>query len=68
LSLKKAAEMIYRKAGRVTWHEDRIEVELEPYRYADQQRAMEATYARFNATDPHWRDGRALRITVAAPD
>jgi len=68
LSLEKAAEMIYRKAGRVTWHEDRIEVELEPYRYADQQRAMEATCARFNATDPHWRDGRALRITVAAPD
>jgi hypothetical protein len=41
LSLKKATEMVYRKAGRVTWQEDRIEVELEPYRYADQQRAME---------------------------
>ena len=66
LSLEKATQMIYRKAGRVTWYDDRIEVELEPYRYADQQRAMEATCARFNATDPHWRDGRALRITVAA--
>jgi hypothetical protein len=43
-------------------------VELEPYRYADQQRAMEATCARFNAADPHWRDGRALRITVAVAD
>jgi hypothetical protein len=68
LSLEKATQMIYRKAGRVTWYDDRIEVELEPYRYADQQRAMEATCARFNATDPHWRDGRALRITVAAVD
>ena len=68
LSLEKATQMIYRKAGRVTWQEDRIEVELEPYRYADQQRAMEATCARFNATNPHWRDGRALRITVAAAD
>jgi hypothetical protein len=68
LSLEKATEMIYRKDGRVTWHEDRIEVELEPYRYADQQRAMEATCARFNAAGLHWRDGRALRITVAAAD
>jgi hypothetical protein len=68
LSLEKATEMIYRKAGWVTWHEDRIEVELEPYRYADQQRAMEATCERFNAAELHWRDGRALRMTVAAPD
>lgn len=68
LSLEKATQMIYRKAGRVTWHDDRIEVQLEPYRYADQQRAMEATCARFNAADLHWRDERALRITVAAVD
>ncbi len=68
MSLEKATQMIYRKAGRVTWHADRIEVELEPYRYADQQRAMEVTCARFNAANPHWRDERALRITVAAAD
>ena len=68
LSLEKAKQMIYRKAGQVTGREDRIEVELESYRYADQQRAMEATCARFNAANPHWRDGRALRITVAAAD
>jgi hypothetical protein len=43
-------------------------VELEPYRYADQQRAMEATCERFNAAELHWRDGRPLRMTVAAPD
>lgn len=66
LSLEKATQMIYRKAGRVTWYEERIEVELESYRYADQQRAMEATCARFNAAGLHWRDGRALRISVAA--
>jgi hypothetical protein len=68
LSLEKAAEMIYRKPGQVTWHEDCIEVHLDAYRYADQQRAMEATCARFNAAHLHWRDGRALRITVAAAD
>lgn len=68
LSLEKATRMIYRKAGQVTWHDDRIEVELEPYRYADQQRAMEATCARFNAANLCWRDGQALRISVAAAD
>ncbi len=65
LSLKKATQMIYRKAGRVTWYNDRIEVVLEPYRYRDQQGAMEATCARFNAANLRWRDGRLLRITVA---
>jgi hypothetical protein len=68
LSLEKATQMIYRKAGQVRWYDDRIEVELEPYRYADQQRAMEATCTRFNAANLHWRDGRALRISVAAAD
>ncbi len=67
LSLEKATQMIYRKAGRVRWYDDRVEVELEPYRYADQQEAMEITCARFNAADLHWRDGRALRISVAEP-
>jgi hypothetical protein len=67
LSLEKAIQMIYRKAGRVTWHSDRIEVMLEPYRYSDQQRAMEATCARFNQARVHWRDGRLLRISVASP-
>jgi hypothetical protein len=65
LNLKNATQMIYRKAGRVTWYEDRIEVDLEPYRYLEQQRRMEATCARFNAANLHWRDGRSLRITVA---
>jgi hypothetical protein len=66
LSLEKATQMVYRKAGRVTWHSDRIEVMLEPYRYSDQQRAMQATCARFNAARVHWRDGRLLRISVAS--
>jgi hypothetical protein len=68
LSLDKATQMIYRKAGRVTWHPDRIEVLLEPYRYRDQQRAMEGTCARFNAVNVPWRDGRLLRISVASSD
>jgi len=42
-------------------------VVLEPYRYRDQQRAMEATCARFNAANVRWRDGRSLRISVAPP-
>jgi hypothetical protein len=41
---------------------------LEPYRYRDQQRAMEGTCARFNAVNVPWRDGRLLRISVASPD
>ena len=32
LSLEKATQMIYRKAGRVMWYDDRIEVVLEPCR------------------------------------
>ena len=67
LSLEKATQMIYRKAGRVMWYDDRIEVELEPYRYPDQQRKMETSCARFNAANLRWRDGRLLRITVAPP-
>ncbi len=65
LSLEKATRMIYRKKGRVTWDDDRIEVVLESYRYPDQQRRMEATCARFNATNARWRDGRLVRISVA---
>jgi hypothetical protein len=68
LSLEKATQMIYRKAGWVTWHDDRIEVRLEPYRYRDQQQAMEVTCARFNTANVRWRDGRLLRIAVAAPE
>ncbi|MFQ5818309.1 MAG: hypothetical protein ACE5H2_10215 [Terriglobia bacterium] len=67
LSLEKATQMIYRKAGRVAWHDDRIEVELEPYRYTDQQHRMEVTCARFNAANVRWRDGRLLHISVAPP-
>jgi hypothetical protein len=67
LSLEKATQMIYRKAGQVTWFADRIEVILEPYRYRDQQRSMEVTCARFNAANVRWRDGRLLRISVASP-
>ena len=67
LSLEKATQMIYRKAGRVTWHSDRIEVVLEPYRYSAQQSAMEVTCARFNAVNVRWRDGRRLHISVASP-
>jgi hypothetical protein len=65
LSLEKATQMIYRKPGRVTWHKDRIEIMLEPYRYPSQQRDMEVTCARFNAANLRWRDGRSLHISVA---
>jgi hypothetical protein len=65
LQLDTASRLIYQKPGRVRWYPDRIEVELEPYRYADQQRAMEATCDRFNAANLRWRDGRLLHIHVA---
>lgn len=68
LSLEKATQMIYRKAGQVTWYHDRIEVVLAPYRYRDQQRAMETTCARFNTANLRWRDGRLLRISVQCDD
>ena len=58
-------EMIYRKPGRVKWGREVIEVVLDPYRYADRQRAMEETCRRFNEAHVRWRDGRLLRIRVA---
>ncbi|MBC7249996.1 MAG: hypothetical protein H5T62_06895 [Anaerolineae bacterium] len=65
LELDTATEMIYRKSGQVKWGREVIEVVLDPYRYADQQRAMEETCRRFNEAGVRWRDGRLLRIRVA---
>jgi len=56
--------MIYRKPGQVKWGKEVIEVVLDPYRYTDQQRAMEETCRRFNAAQVRWRDGRLLCIRV----
>ena len=64
LELDTATRLIYRKPGRVTWYEDHIEVVLDAYRYAAQQRAMEAICHRFNEANVRWRDGRLLRIQV----
>jgi transposase len=65
LELDTAIEMIYRKPGRVHWGREEIEVVLDPYRYRDQQQAMEESGRRFNAAQVRWRDGRLLRIRVA---
>jgi hypothetical protein len=65
LELETATRLIYQKPGRVRWEADQIVVELEAYRYPDQQRAMETTCDRFNAASLRWRDGRLLRIYVA---
>lgn len=65
LELKTATELIYRKAGWVQWGQEAIEVLLEPYRYPEQQQAMEETCRRFNAANLRWRDGRRLLIQVA---
>ena len=65
LELDTATRLIYRKPGRVTWYPDRIEVVLDPYRYAEQQQAMEATCRRFNEAGLRWRDGRRLYIQMA---
>jgi len=67
LELPTATELLYRKAGRVTWAATHIEVVLEPYRYAEQQQLMEETCRRFNAVPRYWRDGRLLHIRVT-PD
>lgn len=66
LELNTATELIYRKPGRVNWGAEKIEVILEPYRYSEQQQAMESTCSRFNAARLHWRDGRLLTIRVAS--
>ncbi len=65
LELDTAMKLVYRKPGRVAWYPDRIEVTLDPYRYAEHQQAMEATCQRFNAANLHWRDGRRLRFYLA---
>jgi len=65
LELEIATRLIYQKPGRVRWEADQIVVELEAYRYPDQQRAMQATCDRFNAANLRWRDRRLLRIYVA---
>jgi len=67
LELDTAIEMIYRKPGRARWGKEEIEIVLDPYRYPDQQQAMEETCRRFNETQVRWRDGRLLRIHVARP-
>jgi len=67
LELKTAIALIYRKAGWVQWGQETIEVRLEPYRYPEQQQAMEETCRRFNAANLRWRDGRRLLIQVASP-
>jgi hypothetical protein len=64
LELETATRLIYRKAGRVSWLTDRIEVTLDSYRYAEHQQAMEISCHRFNQANLRWRDGRLLRIYV----
>ena len=64
--LDTATELLYRKAGRVTWGAEQITVVFEPYRYAAHQQAMVATCQRCNVADLHWRDGRRLRFAVAS--
>ena len=66
LELNTATELLYRKAGRVIWGVEQIEIVFEPYRYADLQQAMAETCHRCNAAQLRWRDGRLLRFRVAA--
>ena len=66
LELDTATELLYRKAGRVTWAAEQITVVFEPYRYPEQQQALVETCQRCNAADLHWRDGRRLRFGIAS--
>jgi hypothetical protein len=67
LELETATRLIYRKAGRVHWLNDRIEVTLDSYRYPEHQQAMEISCHCFNQANLRWRDGRLLRIYVDKP-
>ena len=64
LELNTASELLYRKAGRVIWGTEEIEITFEPYRYADLQQAMAETCRCCNAAQLRWRDGRLLRFHV----
>ena len=66
LELNTATEVLYCKAGRVTWGAEDIEITFEPYRYAELQRAMADTCCRCNAAQLRWRDDRLLRFRVEA--
>ena len=66
LELETATELLYRKAGRVHWEPEQIEIIFEPYRYAEHQQAMEETCRRCNTAQLRWRDGRLLRFRVAS--
>ncbi|MBM4461103.1 MAG: hypothetical protein FJ011_25635 [Chloroflexi bacterium] len=66
LELDTATELLYRKAGRVSWGPAQIEITFEPYRYPEQQQAMAETCRRCNAAQLRWRDGRLLHFRVAA--
>lgn len=67
LELETATRLIYRKAGRVAWLTDRIDVTLDSYRYPEHQQAMQISCHRFNQANLRWRDGRLLRIYVDKP-
>lgn len=67
LELETATRLIYRKAGRVSWLVDRIEITLDGYRYPEHQQAMEFSCHCFNQANLQWRDGRLLRIYVDKP-
>jgi hypothetical protein len=67
LEVETASRVIYRKAGRVSWLTNRIEVTLDSYRYPEHQQAMEISCHRFNQANLRWRDGRLLRIYVDKP-
>lgn len=66
LELQTATELLYRKAGRVQWGKEQIEIVFEPYRYPEHQRATEETCQRCNAAQLRWRDGRLLHFRVAS--
>jgi hypothetical protein len=69
LSLEKATQMVYRKAGRVTWHSDRIEVMLEPYRYSDHSTGLGcagvmAVYFAFRSLRPESSSYAVIKVLV----
>jgi hypothetical protein len=59
---------LYQKPGVIRVWADRVEVVLEPYRYAHLQQAAEASCQLFNAASLHDEHGRRVTMRVAASE
>lgn len=57
----------FRLAGRVTWHADRVEVELRPFHDRRLTRDLARLCQRVEAARPQMPDGRRVVVSLAGP-